>query len=133
MRIKPQLLYHLSILRACHAKDILQKERTDQTITMRSLNMAELRVRLEMSLDHYFVSSPCCHLFKNEIDYLFDSFAVNFHDTVVIFGYNIKETAFSQCDDIIAGKASSFSDNDYVRLYNDIIIKIRFAIVDFVY
>ena len=58
MRTKPQPPHHLTVVRAYHVKDILQKERTDQTVTMRSLNMAEGRVQLEMSLDHYFVSSP---------------------------------------------------------------------------
>ena len=58
MRTKSQPPHHLNIVRVYHVKDILQKERTDQIVTMRSLNMAERRVQLEMSLDHYFVSSP---------------------------------------------------------------------------
>ena len=44
VRQQSQLLHHLSIFWVCRVKDILQKERTDQTVTMRSLNMAERRV-----------------------------------------------------------------------------------------
>ena len=62
--------------------------------------------RIPSSISNGIRSFSCVihtiHLFQNEIDYLCDGFAFEFHDAIIEVNDDIKKTVFSQCNHIDA-------------------------------